>query len=68
MENEIQNLLSVKQTAAKLGVRPAFIYDMVSRGDLPSIRMRHTIRIKPSELNDFLLNATTNPKDNAVTR
>jgi excisionase family DNA binding protein len=45
MEREMSATLSVKDAAERLGYRPIVLYGAIKRGEVPCIRIGHTIRI-----------------------
>ena len=47
-------LLSVRETARRLGVSTATVYDLVERGEIAHVRVSNAIRIAPSDLADFI--------------
>jgi len=49
----MNNLLSVREVAARLGVSTATIYKLCERGELPHVRISNAIRIDPAELEAF---------------
>jgi excisionase family DNA binding protein len=48
------NLLTVRQVAAKLCVSTAAVYKLVDRGALPHLRILNAIRVAPSDLEAFV--------------
>jgi excisionase family DNA binding protein len=54
LEGGADNLLSVKEAAARLGLCPASIYKICQRGELPHIRVLNAIRIAPADLAAFI--------------
>jgi len=48
------NLLSVRQVAARLGVNPATIYALCERGEIPHLRVSNAIRVDPGDLARFI--------------
>ena len=47
----LPELLRVEEVAAYLGVGKGIVYEMVRRGDLPSLRLGRLVRIKREGLN-----------------
>ena len=56
------NLLSVKDVARIMGVSEATVYRWVGHRELPSFRLKRTIRIIPEDLADFILKNSYNTK------
>lgn len=64
MQKNNDELLTVKQTAARLKMTPVSVYRLINRGDLPAIRIpqrdesgritRYTIRMTDRIIDDFL--------------
>ena len=48
------NLLTVREVAARLVVSRATVYKLVDRGELPHVRISNAIRIAPADLNAFI--------------
>ena len=48
------NLLSVRQVAARLGVSTATVYALAERGEIPHLRVSNAIRIAPGDLARFI--------------
>lgn len=48
------NLLSVRQVASQLGVSPATVYKLITRNELPHLRVSNAIRIRPADLKTFM--------------
>ena len=46
--------LSVKETAARLGVSPHTVYTLVREGDLPAFRVRNQWRVTELTLADYM--------------
>lgn len=49
-----QGVLRVKELAAMLGVTPAHLYNQISLGFLPSVRIAGAIRLDPVEIAAWL--------------
>lgn len=47
-------LYSVKQTAQLLGISRSLAYELVASGELPSVRIRGKLLIKPQDLERFV--------------
>jgi excisionase family DNA binding protein len=49
-----EELLTVREVAARLRLSTATVYKLCTRGDLPHVRILNSIRVTPSGLNAFL--------------
>jgi excisionase family DNA binding protein len=58
MSNE-PYLLSVAEAAKLLRVGRTLAYEMIARGELPSVRLGRTIRVPRSSLQEWIVQATT---------
>jgi excisionase family DNA binding protein len=48
------HLLSCGEVAELLNVSRSYVYLLMSSGDLPCVRFRHTLRIRPSDLDQYI--------------
>ncbi len=48
------SLLTVREVARRLGVRPVTVYRLCERGELPHVRVSNAIRLRVEELEDFI--------------
>ncbi|HUB06287.1 MAG TPA: helix-turn-helix domain-containing protein [Myxococcales bacterium] len=48
------NLLNVKQVAAKLGICTRKVYQLCERGELPHIRISNALRFEPGDVAAFI--------------
>ena len=48
------NLLSVRQVAARLGVSTATVYALCEKGALAHVRVSNAIRVAPADLDQFI--------------
>jgi len=46
--------LSTKEAASALGLTPRTLYRLIDEGQLPAYRFGRVIRLKQSEINDFV--------------
>jgi len=46
--------LSTKEAAAALGLTPRTLYRLIDEGQLPAYRFGRVIRLKQTEINDFV--------------
>jgi len=53
-------LLTVSQLATRLQVSPVWIYQKVSKGDIPVIRLGRVIRFSEDAINAYLANNSSN--------
>lgn len=51
-------LLSVRDVAARLNVSVATVYGLITRGELPHLRISNAIRIRPSDLDAYIRSQT----------
>jgi excisionase family DNA binding protein len=50
-------LLTVREVAARLRVRPATVYRLCEHGELVHVRVSNAIRVRPEALEAFLAGA-----------
>jgi excisionase family DNA binding protein len=50
----VDNLLSVREVAARLGVTTATVYKLAARRELPHVRILNAIRVAPADLARFI--------------
>ena len=50
----VENLLSVREVAARLSVCTATVYALAEHGELPHIRVSNAIRVAPDDLAAFI--------------
>ncbi len=55
---ELQKLMKVKEVADVLGLSVSGVYNLIQRGGLPTIHIGKLYRIKPSELERWINEAT----------
>jgi excisionase family DNA binding protein len=48
------NLLTVREVAARLSVSTATVYKLAERGELPHVRVSNALRFEPAELASFV--------------
>jgi len=56
---EEQALLRVPQVAEALAVQPIVAYRLIWDGELPAVRFRRSVRVRPADLALFIQNHTT---------
>jgi excisionase family DNA binding protein len=54
LPSRLNDLLSVRQVAARLGVSTATVYKLCEGGELPHTRISNAIRVAPTDLEAFL--------------
>jgi len=47
-------LLTVREVARRLGVRPVTVYRLCDRGELAHVRVSYAIRVRPEDLDAYL--------------
>ena len=52
--NNSERLLKADEVSRILNVSRALTYRLLQRGDIPVIRINHAVRVKPSDLNDYI--------------
>jgi len=58
-------LLKSQEVAEKLGVSKSYVYQLISNGELPVVRLgEKAIRIRPEDLDRFLEKSSKNSKTN----
>lgn len=63
-----KKLLTVPQVAEMIGTPKAYIYDLVRKREIPSVKIGKYIRIKEDDLKIFLENNNQNPLDKDLYR
>ena len=53
-ESHDLELLSIGQVCQRLGMGKSWVYRRIHEGEIPSVKLGHTIRIRRSELEDYL--------------
>jgi excisionase family DNA binding protein len=54
LPGRVNDLLSVREIAARLGVSTATVYRLCDRGELPHVRISNAIRFAPADLAEFI--------------
>lgn len=52
-----RKLLTATQVAEKLNTSKAFAYTLLRRGEMPVVRMGKTVRVRPEDLEQFILDS-----------
>ena len=53
-EKTLSRLLNAQDVAAALNIGLSTVYQLVERGELPSIRIGRSVRIRPEDLEKFI--------------
>lgn len=53
-EKTLSRLLNAQDVATTLNMGLSTVYQLVERGELPSIRIGRTVRIRPEDLEKFI--------------
>jgi excisionase family DNA binding protein len=53
-EKTLSRLLNAQEVATTLNMGLSTVYQLVERGELPSIRIGRTVRIRPEDLEKFI--------------
>ena len=53
-EKTLSRLLNAQEVAAALNMGLSTVYMLVERGELPSIRIGRSVRIRPEDLENFI--------------
>jgi excisionase family DNA binding protein len=61
MSRDAVELLTVKQVAERLGIGKTLAYSLVADGRLPSHRIGGAIRVRPADLERFLIGTRVGP-------
>ena len=54
VEKTLSRLLNAQEVAAALNMGHSTVYLLVERGELPSIRIGRSVRIRPEDLEKFI--------------
>ena len=49
-----KRLLKAEDIASILNVSLGFAYQLMKRGDLPTVKIGHAVRVRPSDLEEFV--------------
>lgn len=49
-----EQLLTAVDIARVLNISKALVYRLIQRGDIPSVRINHAVRVKPVALQEFI--------------
>ena len=49
-----ERLLKADEVSRILNISRALTYRLLQRGDIPVVRINHAVRVKPSDLDDFI--------------
>jgi excisionase family DNA binding protein len=59
MEKRI--LLTAEQVAERLQISQSFAYTLMSRGEIPTVRMGRSVRVRPQDLEKYIESNIHNP-------
>ena len=62
-EKTLPRLLNAQEVAAALNMGLSTVYMLVERGELPSIRIGRSVRIRPEDLEKFIESKTQSQAD-----
>ena len=62
-EKTLSRLLNAQEVAAALNMGLSTVYILVERGELPSIRIGRSVRIRPEDLEKFIESKTQSQAD-----
>ena len=63
-----KRLLKAEDIASILNISLGFAYLLMKRGDVPTIRLGRAVRVRPSDLEDFMQNRLISQEDNLNNR
>ncbi len=49
-----EKLLKGSEVANLLGVSKSFVYLLMQSGEIPTVRLRHAVRVRPKDLADYI--------------
>ena len=49
-----ERLLKADEVSRILNISRALTYRLLQRGDIPVVRINHAVRVKPSDLDDYI--------------
>lgn len=58
----VSSLMTINEAAAVLGISRIGLYGLVARGDIPVLRMGKSVRIVPSQLEEWIKERSTKPQ------
>jgi putative molybdopterin biosynthesis protein len=59
MEKRI--LLTAEQVAERLQISQSFAYTLMSRGEIPTVRLGRSVRVRPQDLEKYIESNIHNP-------
>ena len=51
---KFEKLLKGSEVAGLLGVSKSFVYLLMQSGEIPTVRLRHAVRVRPKDLADYI--------------
>ena len=58
-----RRLLKAEDLASILNISKGFAYLLMKRGDVPTVRLGRAVRVRPSDLEDFMQNSLISQED-----
>jgi excisionase family DNA binding protein len=55
-----RRLLNCEEVASLLNVSRSFVYLIMKRGDVPTVRLGRSVRVRPSDLEQYITMNTNN--------
>ncbi len=52
--SKIETLLKGSEVASLLGVSKSFVYLLMQSGEIPTVRLRHAVRVRPKDLAEYI--------------
>lgn len=49
-----ERLLKASEVAGILSISKALVYRLIQHGEIPSVRINHAVRVKPSDLDEYV--------------
>jgi excisionase family DNA binding protein len=51
---KFEKLLKGAEVAGLLGVSKSFVYLLMQSGEIPTVRLRHAVRVRPKDLAEYI--------------
>ena len=58
-KNQVETLLKATDIAKILNISRALAYRLLQKGDIPVIRIKNAVRVKPSDLESYIAKCRT---------
>ena len=62
-----ERLLKAEDLASILNISLGFAYQLMKRGDVPTVRLGRAVRVRPSDLEDYMHSRIHSQNDNQTT-